>query len=222
MKICRQHGLLILCLCSAAVLLFIIFNRGNITIKTYDINNYHIQSDQEDYYTTPNHSLFTIDNVLQKQKAIIEKELANYNLKDLVLADGGRPIRNLVIATWRTGSTFFSEIINALPGNFYHYEPLLYNGYYEIQGADVNSSMRVVKKLFMCDYSDMTDYIEMAKKEIYLFSHNEKLWKQCVLYPEYCFNTTFLSEFCKVFPFQLMKIVRWRLQMAEELLRDDR
>lgn len=223
MKMCVQKYLIFICLCSVVVLLIIILNRGNIIIKTYDINNYHSQSNQVDhYFTTPNYNLFTIDYVVQKQKAIIEKELANYNLKNLILTEGGQPIRNLVMATWRTGSTFLSEIIDATPGNFYHYEPLLYNGYYDIKESDANSSLRVVKKLFSCDYSDMEEYVAAAKKERYLFKHNAKLWKQCVRYPKYCYNTKFLSEFCKVFPFQLMKIIRWRLQLAEELLRDDR
>lgn len=210
------------------LLLLLLFSRTDVTVKNYDTNNYHLQQDEDDdYYTTPNYNLFTIAHVIQKQKAIIEKEYARYSfphntkLKNYVLADGGRPIRNLVIATWRTGSTFLSEVIDSLPGNFYHYEPLLYNGYNEIKESDANFSMKVVKKLLMCDYSDIDEYIEMAKKEIYLFTHNAKLWKQCALFSEYCFNTTFLSEFCKVFPFQSMKIVRWRLQFAEELLKDD-
>lgn len=42
------------------------------------------------------------------------------SLDDLTLETGGQPIRSIIISTWRSGSTFLGDILNAMPGNFYH------------------------------------------------------------------------------------------------------
>jgi len=40
------------------------------------------------------------------------------------MENGGKPIRNIIFATWRSGSTFVGELTNSHPGMFYVYEPL--------------------------------------------------------------------------------------------------
>jgi len=47
------------------------------------------------------------------------------NLDEFILEKGGEPIRNIVFTSWRSGSTFLGDLLNAHPGTFYHYEPLL-------------------------------------------------------------------------------------------------
>lgn len=46
-------------------------------------------------------------------------------LDDLIMEKGGRPMRSIIVSSWRSGSTFVGDLVNAHPANFYHYEPLV-------------------------------------------------------------------------------------------------
>lgn len=174
-----------------------------------------------------NGTIPSIKEVLAQQKFALEQELANYRFPEgKVLADftgaRGKPLRNIIVTTWRSGSTFLGEIINTVPGNYYHYEPLLDYDIMQIRGPPLASSaIANLKRLLNCDYNDMNYYLEYGKSHVYLFIHNTRLWEQCQLHPYYCWNSTFLGQFCRLFPFQSMKIVRLRLRLAEELLKDE-
>lgn len=172
-------------------------------------------------------SLVTIADIIRHERHFLHQRFKDFafppNLKyqDLTLAAGGQPVRSIVITTWRSGSTFLGEVLNALPENFYHYEPLLDYGIVQIRGPPLaESAINNLKRLLKCDYYDMNNYLEFGKEHIYLFTHNFRLWNACEQYPQYCWNSTFLSEFCKLYPFQSMKVVRLRLKLAEELLKD--
>lgn len=131
------------------------------------------------------------------------------------------PSRSVIITTWRSGSTFLGEILNALPGNFYHYEPLLPYGIIQIRGPPFqNEAVNLLRDLLKCNYRNLSTYIQYGTRHMYLFTHNTRLWNQCELYPKYCWDATFLEESCKLYPFQSMKVVRLRLKLAEHLLKD--
>lgn len=66
------------------------------------------------------------------------------------------------------------------------------------------------------------NYLNYGKEHTWLFNHNFRLWKQCQKHPTICWLPDFLNVFCKLFPFQSMKIVRLRLRIIEELLKDER
>ncbi|XP_050298026.1 carbohydrate sulfotransferase 5 isoform X2 [Anthonomus grandis grandis] len=173
-------------------------------------------------------SHISIKEIINHQRNRLKRDLYGYklpgnlNLSDLTLDTGGQPIRTVIITTWRSGSTFLGDIINALPGNYYHYEPLLDYGIVQIRGPPyADSALAVLKSLLNCDYTDLTRYLEFGMSHIYLFTHNKRLWSQCDAYPDYCWDPDFLNEFCKLFPFQSMKTVRMRLKLAEELLQDN-
>nr|CAI5839833.1 unnamed protein product [Callosobruchus analis] len=175
--------------------------------------------------TTVTHS---IQYVVLQQKKLLSHELSDYrfpkgeSIEDYTLATGGRPIRTVIFTTWRSGSTFLGDVLNAVPGNYYHYEPLLEYGIIQIRGAPhAESALYTLKSLLSCDYSNLYSYLQYGMSHVYLFTHNTRLWNQCEMYPQYCWNSTFLNEFCKLFPFQSMKTVRMRAWLAEDLLKDD-
>lgn len=148
------------------------------------------------------------------------------HLDDFTMVTGGQPIRTLIISTWRTGSTFLGEVMNAIPGNFYHYEPLLHHGIVQIRRKSqmqYRKAIQTLRDLFNCDYTNLDDYLEYGKSHVYLFTHNTRLWEKChTVQADFCWNATFLNQFCKLFPFHSMKTVRLRLELVEELLRDER
>lgn len=175
----------------------------------------------------------TIADVLAEQRAKIAVEMENFEypsgrfgvdadkLSDMTPETGGAPVRSIVITSWRSGSTFLGDILNAMPGNFYHYEPLLNFGIKQIRDdEEAAQAIENLKNLLYCDFTDMAEYLEYGKTHTYLFEHNERLWSVCKDFPHFCWRAKFLTPFCKLFPMQSMKTVRLRLTLAELLLED--
>ncbi len=77
-------------------------------------------------------------------------------LSQLQLSEGGKPIRNLIFTTWRSGSSFVGEAVASHPLTFYHYEPLMYKGIVQIgpeSEKDASNAINTVKALLNCDFS---------------------------------------------------------------------
>ena len=145
----------------------------------------------------------------------------NLSLPDLTLENGGVPIRSIVISTWRSGSSYFGQIISAMPQNFYFYEPLLPFGVKQMQApTDDKIAVDYLRKLMNCDFNDVEPFMKLARKFHWFFASNLQLWSYCKEFPEYCYNPQFLHYFCKLFPLQSMKILRLRLKIAGNFLRD--
>lgn len=158
-----------------------------------------------------------IADILREERQLIDQDFPNAS--HLILERGGTPLRSVIVTTWRSGSTFFGDLLNSLNGNFYHYEPLMTYETYQIRGQSLeHEAIAHIRKLLQCDYSDMESYMEFAINSD-LFTQNTSLWTKC--YP-FCFNSTFVQQFCALFPMQSMKIVRIRLNLAEKLLADPR
>lgn len=171
-----------------------------------------------------------IDGVLAEQREVIENHMKGYvfhsklnvsKLKDLVLEEGGQPVRNLIVTTWRSGSTFMGDILLSHPGTFYHYEPLLDFGIKQIRhGEEAAQAVRNLRHLLNCEYGEMEHYLRYGPSHPWLFSHNKFLWGRCKTSSDLCWKPEFLSPFCSLFPFQSLKTVRLRLNLTEELLED--
>ncbi|XP_068152269.1 carbohydrate sulfotransferase 4 [Drosophila tropicalis] len=171
----------------------------------------------------------TIVDVLTAQRSRILTEMENFEyprggaekLNDMTLETEGTPVRSIIVTSWRSGSTFLGDILNAIPGNFYHYEPLLDFGIKQIRDPDDQIvAVQNLKNLLQCDYSDMQDYLNFGKTHTYLFEHNTRLWDVCREFQRFCWRPAFLTQFCRLFPIQSMKTVRLRLAQAEQLLQD--
>ncbi|XP_017050431.1 uncharacterized protein LOC108094380 isoform X2 [Drosophila ficusphila] len=173
----------------------------------------------------------TIVDVLSAQRSRILAEMENFEyprggaerLADMTPETNGTPVRSVVVTSWRSGSTFLGDILNSIPGNFYHYEPLLDFGIKQIRDPDDQElAVQNLKNLLNCDYADMLDYLNFGKTHTYLFEHNTRLWDVCREFPRFCWRPAFLTRFCRLFPIQSMKTVRLRLAQAEKLLEDQR
>lgn len=132
-------------------------------------------------------------------------------------------ITSVIVSTWRSGSTFLGDILNAVPGNFYHYEPLSHFGVRQIRdSSEAASAVETIRKLLNCDYENMDKYLELANTE--LFWYNTMLWKYCKenMKQNCSFNPPFLRSMCLKYPVHSMKVVRLRLKAAGELLNDEK
>lgn len=200
----------------------------------YKGNYYYSLDTQQQQQVTQNLSV-TIDDVLNYQRQQLADEMQYYeypsgrfgveakSLRDLTPETGGNPMRSVIISTWRSGSTFLGDILNSLPGNYYHYEPLLTYDIVQIRGPPHDkNAVKSLKKILKCNYTNMHDYLDFGQSHNYLFTHNTRLWSQCHLFPNFCYQPKFLEPFCKLFPLQSMKVVRLRLKIAARLLEDTR
>ncbi|KZC04460.1 PREDICTED: carbohydrate sulfotransferase 4-like [Dufourea novaeangliae] len=181
--------------------------------------------------STENVTLSEIQEVVDQQRKAIQREMEDYRypngkysvnvskLEDLVMEKGGRPMRSVILTSWRSGSTFLGDVINAHPANFYHYEPLLDFGIVQIRGPPLaDEALGNLESLLRCDFNNLDRYLEYGKTHPWVFNHNTHLWRQCQAHKKICWDPRFVSRFCKLFPFQSMKIVRLRLRAAEKLL----
>ncbi|XP_014211270.1 carbohydrate sulfotransferase 4-like isoform X2 [Copidosoma floridanum] len=186
-------------------------------------------------YSPENMTLAEIAEVIDLQRQIIDREMKGYvypngnsgvfasKLEDLVMEKEGNPVRSVVLTTWRSGSTFLGDILNAHPANFYHYEPLLDFGIVQIREPPVSDeALDNLDSMFKCDYSNLGQYLSFGKNSHpWVFNHNTHLWKQCQLHKKICWDHRFVTKFCKLFPFQSMKIVRLRLKPIERFLQQN-
>ncbi|XP_039951237.1 carbohydrate sulfotransferase 4 [Bactrocera neohumeralis] len=197
-------------------------------VQTGYVDRHHVGTASVAYNMTA-----TIADVLAAQRSKILTEMENFEypqgrfgvdaekLSDMTPETNGTPVRSVIITTWRSGSTFLGDILNAMPGNFYHYEPLLSFGINQVRDPSGGSeALHMLRHLLHCNYTDMQEYLEYGKEHSYLFEHNERLWSVCKEFPHYCWRPKFLSPTCKLFPMQSMKVVRLRLSLAKALLDD--
>ncbi|XP_044262215.1 uncharacterized protein LOC123009763 isoform X2 [Tribolium madens] len=211
----RRNEIAIFAILASVCLLLVVFNQKE--APRYPLYEYE----------RPNVSHITSQDVVKMQQQNIRLSLRDYpfppekTLDDYTPVTGGSPLRTIIVTTWRSGSTFLGDVLNAVPGNYYHYEPLLDYGIVQIRGPPyAESALTNLKKLLNCDYSNMENYLDFGKDHTYLFIHNRRLWNLCEAFPQFCFNSRFLTQLCQVFPFQSMKTVRIRLRLVEELLKD--
>ena len=75
---------------------------------------------------------------------------------------------------------------------------------------------RRMESLIKCNFSNMSSYLNHDKTSNIGFVRNSKLWRWCRSLD--CWNPTFISAFCQIFPSLVMKIVRLPLKSAKPLL----
>lgn len=194
--------------------------------------------------TAYNNSITTTINILNDQRGKIVVEMQSLecekgfeNFTILTPETNGNPFRNIIVTTWRSGSTFLGAILNSMPGNYHHFEPLVNYGITVVRGPPYDEqAIYQLKQLLHCNYSNLNEYVNFGAKHKFVYSYNTRLWNYCYLHPghpnktrmiqrqpddpRFCSNANFLSSFCRLFPLQSMKILRLRLALAEQLLED--
>ena len=173
-----------------------------------------------------------IQEAIAGERASVEEDLASYPEK---VESAGRPVQSMIVATWRSGSSFLGEVLNSHPVSTYHYEPLHLHGITQLRGGPLaKEAVRSLAQLLTCNYTGMEDYMGYNKgnmgynKGYYCFAQNKRMWGHCLaggkeaIAKSYCWNTEFATHFCKLFPFHSIKTVRLRLNMTETLVTDER
>uniref|UniRef100_A0A2P2I056 Carbohydrate sulfotransferase 4-like n=2 Tax=Hirondellea gigas TaxID=1518452 RepID=A0A2P2I056_9CRUS len=169
----------------------------------------------------------TVESVLQIVRKTVEAERKQMiNKEKDIWAEGGTPLRILLVSTWRSGSTFLGQVLQQHPGVFQHYEPFSYFGIRQIRsGSDAFQSQQLLHRLLECRFAGQDEYLEYtAKNPVDMSGHNKRIWNACnsVKRIDICSNATFLTEACNMFPIQLVKTVRLRLNLTQLFLGETR
>lgn len=125
---------------------------------------------------------------------------------------------SVVLSTWGTGSTFLAEILNSLPGNYPHFEPLQYMENVRVHDSSKSlEAFYVMRQMLKCNYTGLErQYTSLDKFVV----SNDRLSEICKAIPKMCINPKFLNAFCRIFPFQSMNLIRLPVEYSEVLLTD--
>lgn len=223
--IMNRRYLLLLTILSCTVIVFVGLNN----FKECDQIKHVVQT------TTPEIVFFvdkikTITAAINNRRKELERDLKGFKfpdgkfLSDYVPELGGTPLRVIVMTGFRSGSTFIGELISSLPGNFFYYEPIIrFGNEKKIRSPPTSiEAIEDIKNLLNCNYYNLDKYIAQGKYFNNPLWYNKPLWSYCQKFEEYCFNSTFLTRFCGLYPFQTLKIVRMSLELIEEFLANEK
>lgn len=140
-------------------------------------------------------------------------------LTDLTPETGGQPIINVVLTTFRSGSTFLGEMFNYFPASYFHYEPLTHFSINRIRDEETGrAAVADLLKMFNCNFTNLHEFMINAVPQKYPVSYNINVWRRlCDLHK---YTPIFLSKACGIFPVQLAKITRLSLKYGRYLLEE--
>lgn len=129
--------------------------------------------------------------------------------------------RILLVAYFRSGSSFLGAALSQNPLTFYHFEPLsvLHNDH--TKPPQITSlSYKTIQNIFRCDFEHVPEYIKQAKSFGHHFARNRVLWSRCRGHINVCFRPEIISTVCNMSRMQLMKVTLLRLRDVRELIRN--
>ncbi|XP_037529181.1 carbohydrate sulfotransferase 5-like [Rhipicephalus sanguineus] len=129
--------------------------------------------------------------------------------------------RILVVAYFRSGSSFLGHLLSANPRTFYHFEPLwMLSSASRLRGEAALRGLDFVTDLFGCDFVSHSDYLRLAVNHTHPFMHNTHLWDVCKGVKRVCLDPEFLNAVCKMAPTQVMKVTRIDMDTVRRYLLD--
>lgn len=154
-----------------------------------------------------------------EKETLMNRATAN-NIEELTPLTGGTPIINVLLTDFCSGSTFTEEILNKIPASFYHYEPLFYyEGLTRVHDDEQGQhAVNDILKRLHCDFDGLQKYLHIAKADQYPLRNNTRVMNYFESASDYTLD--FLSNACRLFPVQTMKITRLSLKYARSLLED--
>ncbi|KAL1445730.1 hypothetical protein MTO96_044865 [Rhipicephalus appendiculatus] len=88
--------------------------------------------------------------------------------------------RILVVAYFRSGSSFLGQLLSANPRTFYHYEPLwMLSNAARLRGEAALRGLDYITDFFGCDFAKHSDYLQLAINHTHPFMQNTHLWDAC-------------------------------------------
>lgn len=164
-----------------------------------------------------------IENVISTQRVKITSICKDYfkmndlTFRKLIPEMGGKSVKNLIFTSWNGGETFVEKLVNIMPGTFFHDQPLQYDE------PDKMETLLDLKNFFNCNFAgpELRPYMSAIGSRKTLLKSNSRLWEYCKnMSDKNCTSPKFLERFCKLFPYQSMKLTYSRLKIIENILDD--
>lgn len=146
-----------------------------------------------------------------------DKELDDVNNEQLEEQPTMKKI--LIIANFRTGSSFLGDVIQSAPNVFYSYEPLIYFSKEQNKGSKSELLTNILNCQFPISYLKFINGLNGG--DDHFMKRNLRGWEACQHDTTLCYQPDFISETCSTFPIQLVKEVRFRVKELAKLLEDD-
>lgn len=119
----------------------------------------------------------------------------------------------LLVAYFRSGSSFLGDLLQQNWKSYYTYEPLHHmTRQMKIDGpANITEAYKVIRNIFDCEFNDLDEYIRWVNDKAYLLRWNKFLWGisrfRSPLYDRSTFHET-----CIHAKYNIMKAVRLKMK----------
>lgn len=147
------------------------------------------------------------------------------SLKSMPIINPNNVTKIIVLTYFRSGSSFFGDLLQQNWKTFYHFEPLHSMTYNSRIGDDkIEKAFDLFNGIFKCNFSELKDYMQWVKQSHnqFLFAHNLFLRVTCHSNPKTCFNPTFVNAVCSRAPIHVMKLTRLHMRHLKTYLEENR
>ena len=155
----------------------------------------------------------------RNKKAKLKSLSSSYNpLKHFAVYNGTNQTKVLIVAYFRSGSSFLGDLLQQNWKTFYTFEPFHYmTRHSRIDGANITTAYSMINSLYDCDFSQNSFYVKWINKNKHLIRWNKFLWSICKFRSDTCYSDTSLRDVCQRSRYNVIKVVRLRMKHLEAL-----
>lgn len=124
---------------------------------------------------------------------------------------------SIVLSKWRSGSSFFGDLLQSVPGSFYTYEPLINEKGILRPPIDMIMIERL-KQTLKCEFSESSQYLKFLRKWVNILMNMAQLAEVYKEDSELASSAKFVTETCKAMPFQCSKVIKLGLESFRSML----
>ena len=146
------------------------------------------------------------------------------SLKSMPLVNPNNVTKIIILTYFRSGSSFFGDLLQQNWKTFYHFEPLHSMTYNSRIGDDkIQQAFDLFNGVFSCNFTELKDYMQWVKQPHcqFLFAHNLFLRVTCHSNPKTCFNPVFVNAVCNRAPVHVMKLTRLHMRHLKTYLEEN-
>lgn len=156
---------------------------------------------------------------------VLNEELSqdDHQSKDEARVGTNNSKQILIVSTWRSGSSFFGQLLQSYPGVFYLYEPM----HGMVDDGSNYQKREFLTKVLHCNFQDqqLKTFIEKKKEKRFgsftLDNRSLRFMNICrSVSKSMCYDSVFWSQVCPIFKIRLIKSVIIHVAATRELLQD--
>ncbi|KAI2810657.1 hypothetical protein BLOT_001820 [Blomia tropicalis] len=122
---------------------------------------------------------------------------------------GANVSRVLLLAYFRSGSSFVGDLMQQNWKSFYSFEPLhLMTRYTRIDDTNLTKALNLITSIYDCDFASNSYYVKWIEKNQFLLKWNKFLWNVCRFRSQSCFDPKYMRQACRRSKYNIIKIVR--------------